>query len=337
MLTERPAIHVYLVTYRRSHLLKRAISSVLSQTYANVVLHIVNDAPDDAATMKVVSEFDDRRLSLFRPVEKRGAARNFNLAFEDPSAQFVSILEDDNWWEPTFLDEIYDALALHPSSSLAVGNERIWKECTDGCWQDTGKTIWDFDGVRAVQPVAEDVCGDATLCNSSMLVRLDRKHDYRTPDQIPVDVTEHFRERAFTGPVVLMGKPLVNYAETLQTARSKDGTRWSSYQCLLIGSVFAALRDSRSRRALARNLWLRCLSKTSPRAVTLVMAGTLIREAVALVETAPLAALSRFSIWAVRHPMRLVEMSGLKRRYRQEFEYLTTASRTREVTEGYSA
>jgi glycosyltransferase involved in cell wall biosynthesis len=330
-MSERPIVQVYLITHRRSHLLRRAIISVLNQTYGNFKLKIVNDAPDDLATFEVIESFHDPRLSLFLPVAKRGPTRNFNLAFEEAHTSYVSLLEDDNWWEPTFLEEMYRTLTAHPEASVVVGNERIWREVADGSWHDTGKTIWDFDGEKSVQLSIEDICGHAQICNSAMLVRLAAADDHTTPNEIPVDVTEHFRERTFSDPIVRMGKPLVNYAETINTARLKGGSLWGSYQCLLIGSVFMALSDRRPRRILARKLWRQCPSNASPRAVTLVTTGFLMHEARDLVWSAPVVAIARFLLWGARRPLQLQAMLGLRNRYKEELHFLMHAPLTQRL------
>src|ERR1700730_797522 len=258
-----PLIAVYVVTYRRHAMLRRALDSVRRQTYKNIVVKVVNDDPEDAEVGRIVVGLADDRFSLFTPQLKRGATRNLNLAFAQPNAPYVTILEDDNWWEPTFLEEMYTALASHPELAVAVGNERIWKECEDGSWTSTGATVWTAQhGVQVHQYEIEQICGSAKICNSSMLVRLGDS-SYRTPDDIPVDVTEHFRERLFPNRILLVGTSLVNYAETVQTARSVGGSLWGEYQALLICSVFIALPHESGRQELADRLWRSCDSSTS--------------------------------------------------------------------------
>ena len=333
MLTEgnQPTIHVYIITYRRHLMLKRAITSVQRQTYRNIAVKIVNDDPEDHAIIDIVKEFADERISLFMPVQKRGATRNFNLAFCDPTARYVSILEDDNWWEPTFLEEMYRALVEHPESDVAVGNETVWKELGDGTWQNTRTTIWSINGLQQYSYSLEQICGSAKICNSSMLVRLGNQSDFKTPDSIPVDVTEHFRERLFQNPILLLGAPLVNYAETTQTARSAKGNKWGIYQVLLIGSVFIALPGSAKRRLLTDKLWQLCASHSSPRAVSLVSTGLFIREARSLLIRAPVVAKIRFLLWVVRSPRRFSEMARLRRNYDEQLCFLADAPLTQSL------
>jgi len=327
-----PRIRVYVITFRRHALLKRALESVLGQTHRNFEVLVINDDPEDTEVEKIVDALADSRVSLFLPLARRGPTRNFNLPFESCNTSFVTILEDDNWWEPRFLEEMYEALRAHPEARLAVANETVWKETADGQWLNTGRRIWDLQGLQTYDYSLEQICGGAKLCNSSMLVRMSPDASYKVPESIPVDVTEHFRERLFSPPIVLVGNPLVNFAETLGTARLSTGSLWGIYQCLLIGSVFIALPDSRARRALADRLWLSCSGKTSPRAVSLVTTGLSIKEARVLLLRAPVAAIGRFLLWATRRPAQLASTMRLRHRYASQLEFLVRAPLTRRLT-----
>jgi glycosyltransferase involved in cell wall biosynthesis len=212
---ELPTISVVIVTFSRYAILHRAIESVKNQTYKNIIVRVVNDDPDDLVADDIVASFKDDRISAFMRRQRRGAAKNFNLPFSQTKASFVSLLEDDNWWEPTFLEEMYSALSKNPDTDVAVGNETIWKELKSSEWKNTGPTIWKFRDIRTFRCDLESLCGLAKICNSSMLVRVKANVPLQTPNDIPVDVTEHFRERLFCVSILLLGRPLVNYAETL--------------------------------------------------------------------------------------------------------------------------
>jgi glycosyltransferase involved in cell wall biosynthesis len=327
----QPAIHVYLITYRRPSLLKRALASVLAQSYQNFRVKIINDDPADDNVLETIARANDQRVSLFIPVRKRGATANFNIAFGDKTAPFVSELEDDNWWEPTFLKTMRQTLLEYPRARAAICNELVWKELDDGSWLNTGRKIWDHEGVRLNDYSLEQIAGSATMCNSSTLLKTDASLQLDTPGSIPIDVTEHFRERLLDAPVVLLGRPLVNYAETIKTARSTAGSSWGTFQCLLIGSIFVALGNARDGMAFAKGLWDLCSSSTSPRAMSLVMTGLYIREARPLLTLSPARARMRFMLWIARHPLQLLVMSQMRRKYEKELEFLVRAPLTRRL------
>lgn len=329
------SVAVYIITFRRPQLLRRALSSVLMQTHRNLRVVVINDDPEDTEVADIIRAAGDARVSLHQPVERRGGTRNFNIAFGERDADFVALLEDDNWWEPTFIERQLEVLHAHPESPLVIGNERIWDELEDGQWRDTGKKVWPFDDVRFVELNVEKACGSAWLCNSSIVVRTGQFSNLLTPDSIPVDVTEHFRERLLTRRLLLNGETLVNFAHTRETARSTDGT-WGDYQCLLIGSMFVAAETETARKTLARKLWLDCVSKAEPRAVALVSTGVAFREARELLINAPLISLGRFILWLVHNPSRLGRLLRARRELSAELEFLIQAPLTRQFANGES-
>jgi hypothetical protein len=331
MTTEPPLIAVYLVTFHRHWMLTRALASILAQTHTNLIVRVVNDDPDDRAVVNIVQGFGDPRARMFAPMARRGATRNFNLMFSEPEASHVSLLEDDNWWEPGFLESMLAALSANRDHFIVVGNERIWRELPGGDWQDTGQTIWPFRDVREHRYRVKEICGSAKLVNSAMLARLTGDADLRTPDTIPVDVTEHFRERLLSPSVLLVGEPLVNYVETLVTARSAGGGQWGAWQALLIGSVFVAATQPGARRKLAERLWAECAAPTSPRAVSLVGTGFAVAEARTLVRTAPAPALARFALWAARRPAQAGQIAVARRRHADALAFLVEAPLTRRL------
>jgi glycosyltransferase involved in cell wall biosynthesis len=330
----RPLVAVYVVTYRRHEMLRRAIASVLAQTHEHLLVYVVNDDPADAAVGSIVEAFGHPRAVLFRPVEKRGATRNFNLVFRESEADYAALLEDDNWWESTFLERQIEVLERHPEAPLVVGNERVWRELPDGGWLDTGATIWPFADVQLHTVTLERICGSAKICNSLMLVRVNRPTSLLTPETIPVDVTEHFRERLLPRHILLNGAPLVNYADTIHTARDRRGS-WGLYQVILIGSVFIALPHAGSRRRLAAALWDETRSPVSPRATTLVHTGLAIREARELLRLAPVGALLRTAVSLCRHPGRVFSLRRVQEALGEHLHFLVTAPLTRELAEIY--
>ncbi len=238
----------------------------------------MNDDPSDSSVCRIIEVLNDQRIQLFKPVDHRGAAANFNLAFAECHCEFSAILEDDNWWEPEFLAAMLEALRLNPTCAMAVGNETIWREQADGQWLETGATVWpETKGFSEWSTPFDFACGSAKLCNSSMVFRTIHSSSWQTPDDIPVDVTEHFRERCVPQPVLLVHEPLVNYAETLATNRSVKGTTWSDYQCLLIGSCFYLLTPA-LRHEYARSIWKKVGGNPSPRATLMLLAALAVPE-----------------------------------------------------------
>ena len=78
--SERPKVSVILPTYNRAHMIRRAIDTVLNQTFADIELIVVDDGSTDD-TKAVVSSISDPRLRYVQHSENRGgsAARNTGI------------------------------------------------------------------------------------------------------------------------------------------------------------------------------------------------------------------------------------------------------------------
>jgi glycosyltransferase involved in cell wall biosynthesis len=315
-------VRVYVVTYHRPYLLERALRSLLAQTHTDWVAEVLNDDPNDARVTALITRLGDTRIQLSQPPQRRGGTGNFNYAFRTIAEPFCSILEDDNWWEPSFLATMLATLNRYPGVVLACGNERIWREQPDSTWTDTGITIWPAaGGERLFEWSALDKCGSARLCNSSLLFRSAGAEGWRTPSGIPVDVTEHFRERVVPHPLLLVLTPLVNYSETLITHRSRDRGVWGRYQLLLVGSVFA-LAQPACRAGLARALWKRARERQPLFATTLLATGRFVPEARELWHQGLLSEKLRFLAGALRRPRTTLSLRSVRSEHRSEWIWL---------------
>lgn len=100
-----PTIGVYITTHNRLELLKRAITSVLDQTYQNFHIVIVNDASSDG-TQDYLNTLNDPRISAIHHQESLGscAARNAGISALD--TPLVTGLDDDDQFLPDRLETL---------------------------------------------------------------------------------------------------------------------------------------------------------------------------------------------------------------------------------------
>lgn len=112
-----PLVSVVMPTYRRDNTLRRAIGSVLEQTYRNLEVIIVNDNGEDGRftpiVRGIVASFakDDDRLRLLEPSVHKNGAFARNRGVEASSGDFIAFLDDDDWWESDKIEHQVNALA----------------------------------------------------------------------------------------------------------------------------------------------------------------------------------------------------------------------------------
>jgi glycosyltransferase involved in cell wall biosynthesis len=90
-----PAVSVCIPTYNGERFIGLTIESVLSQTFADFELIIVDDASTDG-TVARIEQFKDSRIQLVRSAKNLGLAGNWNAAVEACSAPLIKLLCHDD-------------------------------------------------------------------------------------------------------------------------------------------------------------------------------------------------------------------------------------------------
>lgn len=103
-----PLISIYMPTFNRIDLLKRAVESVLIQTYQNIELIIVDDNSTDKTWDYLQSiQSIDTRVKIFKNSENKGACFSRNLAILQASGYYVTGLDDDDYFKKNRIENFY--------------------------------------------------------------------------------------------------------------------------------------------------------------------------------------------------------------------------------------
>ncbi|MBW4421992.1 MAG: glycosyltransferase [Myxacorys californica WJT36-NPBG1] len=140
---------VRIPTYKRPDLLRRALSSLVEQSYPNWQAIVFDDSPEKEA-QNVVSDFEDNRI-LYKPNEKNlGGLKNIDYAFSSKGylgGTYAFVLEDDNYLFPDFIAENIHSLETN-RVGIVLRNQEIGLEkygdsvptgeTTRGLWFEQG-------------------------------------------------------------------------------------------------------------------------------------------------------------------------------------------------------
>ncbi|WP_180066577.1 glycosyltransferase [Acinetobacter sp. YH12129] len=101
----QPLVTVYIPTFNRVELLKRAVKSVQDQTYQNLEIIIVDDCSTDGTHeyLKQVSK-EDKRVRFFLKETNSGACVSRNIAIENAKGEFITGLDDDDYFDKKRLE-----------------------------------------------------------------------------------------------------------------------------------------------------------------------------------------------------------------------------------------
>lgn len=103
---EKELVSIITPMYKGAAFVGETIKSVLSQSYENWEMIIVDDcSPDDGAGIAEVEKFskNEPRIKLIASKENRGSSGARNIALQKASGRYIAFLDSDDMWHPEFL------------------------------------------------------------------------------------------------------------------------------------------------------------------------------------------------------------------------------------------
>lgn len=119
----RPAVAVIIPCFNLKTYLRRAVQSVLAQSFADFELIVVDDASSDGS-LDTIRDISDPRLRL-ATIDHRGCAGARNEGVRLSSAPLISFLDGDDVWEPDRLAEHVRSMDGHPDVDLSFSLTRV--------------------------------------------------------------------------------------------------------------------------------------------------------------------------------------------------------------------
>ncbi|EPY6702504.1 TPA: glycosyltransferase [Klebsiella quasipneumoniae subsp. quasipneumoniae] len=106
---ENPLVTIYIPTFNRIELLKRALNSVVNQTYENLEIIVVDDNSSDG-TQEFLKNFSkkDPRVSYILKTDNSGACVSRNLAIDKANGLFITGLDDDDYFSLNRIEQLMD-------------------------------------------------------------------------------------------------------------------------------------------------------------------------------------------------------------------------------------
>ena len=123
-----PTFTIAMPAYNASRTIGPAIRSVLAQTRTDFELLVVDDGSEDD-TAAQVARFEDERVRLFHQ-ENSGPGAARNLAIIVGRGRYVSMLDSDDLWLPTYLETMAGILDRDPEVGLVYTDAWILDDVT---------------------------------------------------------------------------------------------------------------------------------------------------------------------------------------------------------------
>jgi len=112
--------------YNGADTIKRALDSLLAQTYTNFEL-IISDNGSTDSTSKICLEYEqkDKRIKYIRKKNTIALVWNFIFLVEQAKTEYFMWASDDDYWDPKFIEKNLEVLELHPEIVASISDIKL--------------------------------------------------------------------------------------------------------------------------------------------------------------------------------------------------------------------
>lgn len=121
----KPLISICVTNYNYERFIKETLDSVLSQTYKNFEVIIIDNASTDSS-MDIIKSYNDPRIKVFQNEENIGLYQNLNKCMEKASGELICLLHTDDVYTPNFLEEVVKAYNEYPEHKFFITGVYFW-------------------------------------------------------------------------------------------------------------------------------------------------------------------------------------------------------------------
>lgn len=118
-----PRFSVIVPLYNKALYVKKALESICAQTYKDFECIIVDDGSTDNSAdiaQSIISSLSETDHSIIRILRQpnSGVAKARNVGVENSHGEYLCFLDADDWWEPTYLEEMDKLIKTYPDAGL---------------------------------------------------------------------------------------------------------------------------------------------------------------------------------------------------------------------------
>src|SRR6516165_2038844 len=123
-----PLVSVIIPAYNSAAHIRETLESVLSQTYHNFEVILINDgSPDTEEFERAIAPYRDRIIYISQ--ENRGPSAARNAGIRRARGEYLAFLDSDDVWSPTCLAaQVELALSRQPSCDLVYSDVLVYSD-----------------------------------------------------------------------------------------------------------------------------------------------------------------------------------------------------------------
>jgi glycosyltransferase involved in cell wall biosynthesis len=253
----RPLISIVMPCFNARRWVRSAIGSLLSQTYANFELIVVDDGSEDGSWEALQAFAVEPRVRLFRNEKNNGQSAAANRGYAEARGDYIKFFDADDLLSPDFLEAQVNRLAGRMGAVASAawgrfyGNDlNTFRPNPESVWRDMEPADWLVESWMKARPMMQ--------CALWMIPReiLEETGTWNEELSLINDFEFFARVLCHSEKVMFCPEALLHYRSGLEVSLSGSKSRKArESECLslLLGTshLLARRRDPRAKRACA--------------------------------------------------------------------------------------
>lgn len=288
-MSSSPKVSILFPVYKTAAFLKEAVDSMLSQTFTDFELIVLNDCSPDNAE-EILDAYDDPRIVRYRGEQNVGLGNVLNVGISMARGEYIARMDSDDISLPDRLQFQVEYLDAHPEYDLVSVGMKEFGE---------GNVVHFYD--NETEQIKFNALFHSPIPHASSMWRKKSFEGLLYDQSFVPSEDYHLWTRALIKGVKMRNLPQVLYLYRRfngQASTSNDGSKRREANELYIRSAFPGVEDDRVKA------WSRSVCRTSD----LPQLKSTLKEMVSYnqLEVHPFFNTSSFAAYAKRHYQTLV-------------------------------
>lgn len=128
-----PFISIVIPCYNQGHYLDEAVGSLLSQTWQNLEIIVVNDASDDLETIGILKNYHRPKTRVLNLTQNMGLPAARNAGVKEARGKYICCLDADDKLQATYLEKALAVMEVNagisfvwPWTQVFGDEDRVW-------------------------------------------------------------------------------------------------------------------------------------------------------------------------------------------------------------------
>lgn len=120
-----PSVSVVMPVFNSEKTVRRAIESILNQTFIDFEFLIIDDGSSDKS-IQIVESFEDERIQFYKNSINIGSLKSRNFLFTKVKGEFIAFQDADDFSEKNRLEKLYTHLNENINCYICGSNAKVY-------------------------------------------------------------------------------------------------------------------------------------------------------------------------------------------------------------------